>query len=141
MSLTLLEDVRKSVIQTFKDVQGLYYPAMSVNYPNLTVVDIEHQADPFVSVSLDLSKVERAALGDKELLVPGVLEVYYYFREGTGTSSALNYTDTLNAYLCMQQIGDIYYHAVKPMNVKTFPAWVGVLNYIRFDISSPVCST
>lgn len=141
MSQTLLEDVRKSVIQTFSDVQGIYYPDMKVGYPNWNIVDIEHQVDPFAKVSLDLSKAERAALGDTEQLVPGVLEVYYYFREGTGTSAATKYTDVLNAHMCMQQVGDIYYHAVKPMNVKTFPAWVGVLNYIKFDISSATCTT
>ena len=136
MSQTLLEDVRQSVVGAFKSVQDAYYPTTLVNYPNITVVDLEHQVDPFVSLSLDLSKATRAALADKELLVPGVLEVYFYFREGTGTQESTIYTDKLNEHLCMQQNGAIYYHAVKPMRVTTFPAWVGTLNYIRFDISS-----
>jgi len=136
MNQTLIEDVRQSVMQSFGDVHGIYYPTTMVNYPNITVVDIEHQVEPFVSISLDLSKVEKAALGDKELLVPGVLEVYFYYREGTGTQDSMIYTDTLNAHLCMQQVGAIYYHAAKPMRVTTFPAWVGTLNYIKFDVSS-----
>ena len=136
MSLTLLEDVRASVLGAFQTAHAVGYAATKVNYPNLVVVDLEHQRDPFVSVELDLSKVEKAALGDTELLVPGVLQVYFYYREGTGTSGAFSYTDSLNTNLCMQQHGAIYYHVVKPMPVTTFPAWVGLLNYIKFDVSA-----
>jgi len=135
MSLTLLEDVRQAVISAFQTAHAVSYSATKVNYPNLVVVDLEHQVAPFVSVELDLSKVTRAALADTELLVPGVLQVYFYYREGTGTSGALRYTDSLNTNLCMRQHGAIYYHAVKPMPVTTFPAWVGLLNYIKFDLN------
>jgi hypothetical protein len=136
MSLTLLEDVRQSVIGAFQTAHAVSYSATKVNYPNLVVVDLEHQAAPFVSVELDLSAVTKAALGDSELLVPGVLQVYFYYRQGTGTLDAFKYTDSMNANLCMRQIGSVYYHAVKPIPVTTFPAWVGMLNYIKFDVSA-----
>jgi len=138
MSQTLLEDVRKSVMTAFQTAHAVSYSTTKVNYPNLMIVDIEHQRDPFVTLHLDLSKVERAAMGDSELLVPGALSVYFYFREGTGTSAAMTYTDMLNSRLGMKHIGHVYYHVVKPIDVITFPGWVGVLNYIKFDVSRSV---
>ena len=73
MSQTLLEDVRQSVVGAFKSVQDTYYPTTLVNYPNITVVDLEHQVDPFVSLSLDLSKATQAALADKVLIVAMIM--------------------------------------------------------------------
>jgi len=139
MSFTKLEDVRQEVIGAFKGVHDAHYPATKVNYPNFVVVDLEHQVDPFVSVALDLSLASRAAIGDNEMIVPGLLLVYYYFREGTGSAGSFGYTDMLNQYLCMQQIGSIAYGAAKPMSIRSFPVWDGLLNYIKFDICSTVC--
>ena len=138
MSQVLLEDVRQAVMTDFKAVHTAYYPTIKVDYPNLRVVDIETQRDPFVKLSLDLSGIERAALGESELLVPGELSVYFYFREDTGTSAATKYTDMLNTYLGLKQVKFIFYHEAKPFNIKTFPGWLGVLNYIKFDVSRSV---
>lgn len=138
MSLTLLDDVRAAVISNFKTVHDTYFPAMKVNYPNLNVVDLERQVDPFVSLYLDLSKLQRAALGEKELLVPGSLYVSFYFKENTGTKASSQYTDMLNNALGMKQVGFIYYREVRPMEIKTFPGWVGTMNHLMFDVNRSV---
>lgn len=132
---TLLNDVRQEVITAFTDAHQAHYPTTKVNYPNLMIVDIEHQVDPFVSVELDTSRLEQAALGENELLVPGILYIYFYFQKGTGTAHAYDYTDMLNQYLGMQHIGAIYYEAVRPISIETFPGWIGFMNVVRFQIS------
>lgn len=129
-----LEEVRQAVIGNFQTVHEAQYPTTLAEYPNFSVVDIEHQKEPFVKVELDLKDIEQAAIGERELLVPGVLRVYFYYREGQGMSGAYSYTDALNTYLGMTQIGAIWYHAAKPMNIKTFPGWEGCLNTIKFDV-------
>ena len=129
-----LEDVRQEVIGAIQSFQETHYPTMKVNYPNFTVVDIEHQKDPFIKVELDFKDIEQAAIGERELLVPGILRVYFYYREGQGMSGAYSYTDALNTYLGMTQVGAIWYHVAKPMNIKTFPGWEGCLNTIKFDV-------
>lgn len=134
-----LEEVRQTVIGSFKTVHEAHYPSMLVNYPNFVVVDIEHQKNPFISVELDLKDVEQSAIGERDLLVPGTLRVYFYYRVGQGMSGAYSYTDTLNNYIGMSQIGAIWYHAAKPMTVKTFPGWEGCMNTIKFDVVKGLC--
>lgn len=132
--MTALNDVRSAVISAFKTVHDAHAPTVKVNYPNLVVVDIEHQTDPFVTLSLDTQGITRAALGETELLVPGFLFVYYYFLENTGTASAYSYTDMLNTYLCMRQVGSIAYGPARPIMIETFPGWKGFMNSIKFDV-------
>lgn len=138
MSQTLLNDVRVAVMSAFQAAHTTTYPLIKVDYPNVSVVDIEHQTDPFVRLHLDLSGIERAAMGDLELLVPGMLSVYFYYKEGTGTLASTQYTDMLNARLGLHQIGHLFFHVVKPIEIKTFPGWVGTMNYIKFDVSRSV---
>lgn len=134
--MTLLNEVRHEVISAFQGVHEAHYPDIKVNYPNLNIVDIEHQKDPFVTIVLDLSASQRAALGETELLVPGYLFVYYFFLKNTGTSGAYGYVDMLNTYIGMQQIGPITYDAVQPTSVESTPGWNEMMCAIRFDISS-----
>ncbi len=129
-----LDDVREETLTVFKAVHDAYHPTVLVNYPNFVVVDIENQEDPFVSVELSMVNSVQAAMGEREILVPGTLTATYYFREGKGLSSAYVYTDTLNNYIGMTQVGALYFHAVQPMDVQTFPGWKGVMNSIRFDV-------
>jgi hypothetical protein len=129
-----LDEVRQEVVAAFKQVHDANYPTTLVNYPNLIVVDIENQVDPFVSVDLDLSETERSAVGEKELLVPGNLNVIFYYRENTGTTSSWQYADMLNTNLGMSQVGALQFHPVKPMNIKTFDGWDGLMCTVRFDV-------
>lgn len=129
-----IEEVRQESLIAFKAVHDANFPSTLVNYPNHVVVDIEKQSDPFVSVSLDLTGMERAAIGEREILVPGSLNVYFYYRTGTGTSDAYTYSDMLNQYLGMTQVGALQFRAVQLITVQTFPEWEGLLNTIRFDV-------
>lgn len=129
-----LEDVRQSVITTFKSYHDAINPTVLVNYPNYTVVDIERQKDPFVNVELDLNDTPRAALGEKEILVRGVLHVYYYFRDGSGMAGAYEYADSLNQYISMSLVDSVQYEEVKGYDIQTFPGWKGRLNSIKFNI-------
>lgn len=139
--MTSIEEVRQEVISAFKTVHDAHYSATLVNYPNIVVVDIEHQTAPFVSVELDLTKITKAALGEKELLVPGMLFVYFYYRIGTGMAGAYNYTDMLNTYLGQEQVGALYFHEAVPVEVQSFPGWKGLMHTMRFDVSSQYCPT
>jgi len=135
-----LEEVRQAVIGNIQSVHETHYPTTKANYPNFSVVDLEHQKDPFIKVELDLKDVEQAAIGERELSVPGILRVYFYYREGQGMSGAYSYTDMLNTYLGMSQIDAVWYHAAKPMIIKTFPGWEGCMNTIKFEVvKSLVC--
>jgi len=129
-----LEEVRQSVVAAFKDVHDTHYSSTLVNYPNFTVVDLEHQTDPFVNVELDFTNTEQAALGEKEIYVHGILYVTFYFRDGSGMSGAYSYTDMLNQYLGMSVFNSIGYQAAKVINIQTFPGWQGSMNQIPFDI-------
>lgn len=132
--MILFDEVRREVFAAIKAAHEANYPAMKANYPNLTVVDIEHQEDPFISVELDLSGVRRTALGEREMLVPGRVDVNYYYREGTGSSGAWAYADTLNDILGMVQIGSILFRNVQPIQIQTFPGWKGLQCGLMFDI-------
>lgn len=135
-----LEEVRQSVMTTFKTAHQANYPTTLVNYPNLVVVDLEHQKDPFVSLRLSLSDTSRTAIGEEEIYVNGTLEVYFYYREGTGTAHAANYTDMLNTTISMNIFDSLGYREVKPINIKSFPGWEGCLNSIEFDlVAGPTC--
>jgi len=133
-----LEEVRQTVIGAFQTIHEAH-SSLLVNYPNFVVVDIEHQKDPFISVELDLKDISQAAIGERELLIPGILRVYFYYRDGQGSSGSYSYTDMLNTYLGMTQIDAIWYHAAKPMTVKTFPGWLGTMNTLRFDVVKGLC--
>ena len=112
---------------------------MLVNYPNILVVDIEHQLDPFVSVDLEFRDTSRAAMGEREIYGHGALIVYYYFQDNTGTAGATQYADFLNANIAMQEVGSIAYQAVKCVDIRTFPGWVGKMNTIVFDVVQSSC--
>ncbi len=129
-----IEEVRQEVTAAFKAIHDANYPTILVNYPNFVVVDIERQEDPFVSLELDLSQLERSAIGERELLIPGVLHVNHYFREGTGTSSTTLYTTMLNEYLGMTQVGALQFQVARPISIQTFPGWLGTMNSIGFDV-------
>ena len=134
-----LEDIRQSVMGTFQTAQAGVYPSMLVNYPNIIVVDIEHQLDPFISVDLEFRDISRAAMGEREIFGHGALIVYYYFQDNTGTSAALQYADFLNANIAMQEINSVAYQAVQSIDIRTFPGWAGKMNTIIFDVVKSSC--
>ncbi len=136
--MILVEEVRQEIISTFKAAQDTAYPSMLVNYPNYLVVDLEHQEEPFVTVGLDLVETPVAALGEREILVKGTLILYYYYREGTGVSSAFTYTDFINAELGMKLVNAIQYHAVKSNTFQAYPGWGGRMTVLSFDVVSSV---
>lgn len=133
-----LEEVRREVVGMFKRVHETFYSEIKVNYPDYVIIDIERQKDPFVSVDIDLSGVKRAAYGEREILVPGHLEVFFYSRLNTGMAESLKYTDMLTENLSQLQVGSVCYGALSPRQVQTFPDWKGVKNVIRFDIVAPL---
>ena len=133
-----VDQVRIELVSAFKAVHEANYPSVPANYPNLTVVDIERQRDPFVSVDIDITNMMQAALGERELLVPGFLNVYYYLRTGTGTTLAYQYTDMLNEYLGMTQIGALRFRPVVLRKIQTFPGWEGFMNSLQFDVVQSV---
>ena len=134
-----LEEVRQVVIGAFKTAHGVSYSTTLVNYPNFVVVDIENQVDPFVSVELDLRKVERSSIGEKDTWIEGTVSAIFYFREGKGSSGSLEYTDMLNNSIAMETINNIYYDVIRPLNVVTFPGWKGVMNDIKFKVVDGPC--
>lgn len=127
------DEIRQEVMAAFKIVHEAN-STLLVNYPNHTVVDIERQADPFISLELDFSQHTRSALGEREILAPSFLRIYFYYREGTGMSSAYKYTDMINQYLSMSQVGALQFGENQVLNIQTFPGWLGVMNTLRFDI-------
>lgn len=138
--MTSTETVRQTVIAAFKAVHEANYSSTPVNYPNYVVVDLEHQALPFVSVEFSIDESDRAALGERDIFVQGTLRVYYYFRDGGGLDGAYSYTDMLNEYLGMTQADSISYRAVQTLNISSFPGWQGVMNAIKFDVVAvPSC--
>lgn len=135
--MTSLDEVRIAVIRAFRAVHQANYPTTKVNYPDHLVVDLEHQSEPFISVEIDLTGVTHASMGEKDILVPGILHVIHYSREGTGTSQGLKYLDMLNGDdgLALKQVGEIFFNVAKPIPVKTFPEWKGLMCSMRFDLS------
>jgi len=134
-----VEEVRQEILTAFKTIHDANSSYL-VNYPNLKIVDIERQRDPFVEVELDFTGITHAAIGEKEILIPGFFNVYFNYRNGTGTSASTLYTDILNQHLSLEQFGDIQFGENKPMSVEFIPGWQGVMNNIRFDITqNPSC--
>jgi len=129
-----LEEVRQSIISTFKGIHDAGYSSTLVNYPNYVVVDLEHQRDPFVSVELETAKIDKGGVGEREIFVRGILRVYYYYRDGTGVANAYTYTDYLNNYLSMTLVGAIQYEAIDVLNVVSFPGWKGCMNSVPFSV-------
>jgi len=127
-----LNDVRKSLLSAFQSFHEANYPELKVNYPNLVVVDIEHQLDPFISLEIHFDNLDQATLHDDELEITGRFVVYYYFRFGKGTQGALEYTDALNQQFCQRIVGELWLRPARPYNISTFPGWSGVLNSIPF---------
>ncbi len=137
--MVYLEDVRKSVMSTFHAAHIINYSATPVNYPNLLVVDIEHQLDPFVSVDLEFRNTSRASLGEREIFVNGALIVYYYCQDNTGSTAAMQYSDFLNDSIAMRVIDSVAYQAVQVVDIVTFPGWVGKMNTLVFDVVDSSC--
>ncbi len=129
-----LETVRQTIASNFQTAHTVGYSTTLVNYPNLVVVDLERQEDPFVSVEIELERTPQAAIGEREILVHGDLRAYFYYRIGTGTSDSLTYADALNEQLGMQLLGEIYFQAVQTMRVHTFPGWEGLMCMFSFDV-------
>ena len=121
--MTSLDEIRQAVVAAFKAVHEAYYPTTPVNYPGWAVVDVERQTEPFVSLELDLTGIDQAALGETELRVPAAIMVYFHYREGKGMSGSLLYTDMLNAYLGQTQVGSIRYQVAKPIQVSLLKGW------------------
>ena len=129
-----LEEVRQVIVAEFKAVHDSSYPTVPVNYENFAVVDIEHQREPFVSIELSFDNTELSSLGSEDIFVTGLLSVTYYYQEGRGGQGNLEYSDVLNANLCLRVLNGIYYSAVKPYKVVTFPGWIGRMNMIKFTL-------
>ena len=129
-----LEEVRQVVTREFKLAHEAAYPTMLVNYPNFLVVDIEHQVDPFINISIDFGDTSRAAMGEREIMGQGTLVVIFYYKEGGGTSGAYSYTDFLNTALSMQELNSLYYSAASTIPIQTFPGWKGIMNRLAFEV-------
>lgn len=129
-----LEEIRQTVIASFKAAHEVSYSGTLVNYPNFVVVDLENQKAPFVSVELELTDTSQSALGEREITGQGVLRVYFYYRDGTGMSGSFSYADSLNNNLGMTWLAGIYYQAANVLDVVSFPGWAGKLLEFKFDV-------
>jgi len=67
-------------------------------------------------------------------LVPATLIVYFHYREGRGMSGTLNYTDMLNTYLGMGQVGALQFEEVRPTSVKFITGWNSTMNMLPFNV-------
>lgn len=129
-----LEEVRQTAIGHFNTAHNVSYAGTLVNYPNLVVVDLEHQVVPFVSVEINFRNTSQSELGQKEILAQGELVAYFYVRDGEGSAAGLRYADELNELLGMELKGEIYYQAASVLDVVTFPGWKGKMIAFKFDV-------
>ena len=131
---TAINDIRDSVLGVFKVAHLAEYSTTLVNFPNKVVVDIEKQKDPFVSVDLDFERIEQSALGEDDILAIGALQVYFYFREGTGVMEAFKYYDSISAAIANQVNDSLFFEPAQIITVQTFPGWVGKMCTFRFQL-------
>ncbi len=127
------EIIRQKVIAAFKTIHEANYPSTLCNYPNFTVVDFEHQIEPYVTVEIDINPGKQLEIGSTDTFPTGLLSVYFYYPAGKGLSGACSYTDMLMTEMGLNNLNGIQYGPVSPVPVN-FQGWPGKLNMIKFNV-------
>lgn len=129
----MFDDFRTKLFKAYEDLHAASYPALLVNYPGIIVVDPEHQTDPFVVVGAVFSKTKQMDLGSRSVIIRGELLVHYYFRPGTGSKHAANFSDFLLDKISMRTISGIKFKELTPYPIKGEEGWEGTLNVVPFQ--------
>lgn len=128
-----LEEIRRTVISTFKTLVDASYPTLLVEYPNRTAADREHLTGPFVSVDIELSSyMEKFGISDEEMIIKGRLVVYYLYTDNTGMNGSAAFLDSLKDTFCYKQISGITYQDMAVYNVYPSPGIVGQKAVLKF---------
>ena len=130
-----IEEVRSTIILTFKGFHDALFPNVPANYPNYITVDAEHLTAPFVSVQLTFRNgttiYDVSGLAD---IIRGELLVSYLYPAGTGMNGSMVYSDMLRNSMTNKKLSGITYLGMTILEVSPAPGIVGQMNVIAFMI-------
>lgn len=129
-----LEDIRDTVITSFRTLHNASYPTVPVNYPNFFVVDLEHFTGSFfVNVNINYGyDVWIADLGSGNNIIKGTLEVSTVTKYGTGTKAMSTYSNMLMTNFLSKTLSGINYTRMRTYQISPYPGYTGIMNIIEF---------
>ena len=139
-----LDEVRGIIITKFLTAHNKEHSSVLVDLPNLPIVDIDNQKEPWIKVELYLPNTELACLEgeDFEVDIDGRFYVTYYAPKGAGTKAMSQYTDMLITEMGLQltegiSFGPVQTSPVWNMNLKN---WEGNMNTLTFfTVANKMC--
>lgn len=129
-----LEDIRDTVITSFRTLHNASYSTVPVNYPNFFVVDLEHfTGNFFVNVNLNYGyDVSISDLGSGSSVVRGTLEVSTVTKFGTGTKNVSTYSNMLMSNFLSKTLSGVNYTRMRSYQISPYPGYTGIMNVIEF---------
>lgn len=126
------DEFRATAIAAFKTLHDANYPAITAEYPNQLVVDIEKETDDWVRVEIAINSHKQLCFGQRYTRVSGWFYISTFVRRGGGTIWQTQYTDFLDTNFSLQVIDDITFKEVLPLPGVGYPAWHVVRNSLPF---------